>query len=268
VPYTGSPVANITSFDTSGGFAMSRTSGQLPAFVHVSASPILAAGTTEPYEDIEYTWDFGDPGGTEVFVDPAVWPYTSGGPAVNANTDQVGPDAVYVYRTAGTFTITLNIRARNTGGFITTSVAQTFVASTFNASGGEFWIDGTAVTDGSGTLISPFNNLLSAFLASTGGGTFTNVAWHIKRGSNFVGGPVGIGNGGRPVSGFRVDAYGTGTDPARNDTSNSYGAVQFDNNNGISITDIVVSNIRAITSGANTSARVGGIGRLMAIHLL
>src|SRR4051794_22411707 len=82
-PFRGDPNARFTSVDTGRGIVLSRASGQLPAFVHVSASAILAAGeildgsgnaisraALRPYERLEYRWDFGDPDGTEIFNDP------------------------------------------------------------------------------------------------------------------------------------------------------------------------------------------------------
>src|SRR3989304_4760062 len=78
LPYTGNPDAKVMSVDTSGGIECSRTAGQVPCFVQVSASAIAALGGViencgrafNPYEDLHYSWDFGDPDGTETVVDP------------------------------------------------------------------------------------------------------------------------------------------------------------------------------------------------------
>src|SRR5438132_2911057 len=70
--FFGNPNVTITSINTTGGIVSSRDADagnfQTPFFIQVSASAITAVGTSTPYEDLSYSWDFGDPTGTETFV--------------------------------------------------------------------------------------------------------------------------------------------------------------------------------------------------------
>lgn len=134
--FFGNPNADVTSVNTAGGIVKSRPSGLLPAFVQVSASAITASGPSwlNAYEDLDYSWNFGDPNGTQFFTDPTT------GLTVNANSDQTGPEAVYVYTVANTYTITLTIKWRNAGVLNQTSVVTTFQANTFTPLA-EYYID-------------------------------------------------------------------------------------------------------------------------------
>src|SRR5580704_799835 len=94
--FQGNPNVTVTAIDVSGGIVCSRTSGQIPCFLQVSASAITATGTAVPYEDLSYSWDFGDSSGSELFTNPVT------GKVVNVNDAQAGPEAAYCYRSAGT----------------------------------------------------------------------------------------------------------------------------------------------------------------------
>jgi PKD repeat protein len=108
------PYVTVSAIDTSGGIVASRTSGQTPMFLQVSASNITATGTDRPFEDLTYSWDFGDE-----LSEPILHPIT--GEVVDAGTQQTGPEAAYVYRQPGTYTITLTV----SGSGITETVTQT-----------------------------------------------------------------------------------------------------------------------------------------------
>src|SRR3989304_405755 len=146
--YNANPDAKVLSIDTSGGIVCSRTSGQTPCFVQVSASAIAALGGEienssvefRAYEDLHYSWDFGNPGGTETFTDPRP-AGVGGGGTKNANSDQTGPGAAYCYRTAGTYTVTLTIRARNAYGVTPRKSTQAITVSAFSASNGTYYFD-------------------------------------------------------------------------------------------------------------------------------
>lgn len=148
--FQGNPNFFATSIDTSGGIYNSRKLGfsgtqtiYTPAFVHVSAKKMLASGafkdtagntlsqfTVRPWEDLEFRWDFGDPDSTEIFTRP------TDGATVNSNI-QAGPDAVHCYRTAGSKTVTLTVRARNSdgSGFVEAQVQDTFTVVAYSALG-------------------------------------------------------------------------------------------------------------------------------------
>jgi hypothetical protein len=254
----------ITAISTAGGIALSRSSGQLPAFFQASASAVTATGTSQPYEDLEYSWTLTRAGGAvaaENFTNPSIYPYSTGGPTVNANTDQTGPEAAFVCRVADTYTVTLTIRGANGAGFTTAASTATFTASAFTASH-EWWCDSTVTGPGTGTLIDPFKSIevaKAAWLAvSPGGVSPSNIALHLKRGSNFIGQTVGFA-GITALDQVRFDAYGVGADPiVDQDGTFNVPAIGLStgaggSTGGLNQTDIVASNIQGVVSGTNTS---------------
>lgn len=93
-------------------------SGVIPFHVMVSACETTCnAGSA--YRDLHYEWDFGDASGTEEFVDQY------NGQTVNANVAQQGPESAYLYRTAGTFTITLTVTGKDENGNLITASTTT-----------------------------------------------------------------------------------------------------------------------------------------------
>ena len=124
---------------------ITRTSGTEPFVVQVSAAE-TTAGSADAFTDLEYSWDFGDPGGQELFVHPA------SGAMVNANTGQKGPEAAYVYREPGSYSITLTVRGKDESGEMITATTSTLMRSAEqevrvrHASGGTFRL--TASVDG------------------------------------------------------------------------------------------------------------------------
>lgn len=263
-PYYGNPNITVTSIDTSGGIAFSRKPdgvtviGYTPCFIHVSASNITCTGTTPngqpvvPYEDLSYSWRSSDTS-AELIANPGVR-----GGTVNAHTDQLGPEAVFPFRTAGTYTITLTIRARSTGGSIITATrTETVVISDFRLSPGytAIYVDSNAAGGGDGTISAPYNDLVQAQVYARNG---TNKEIFIKYGSVFsaaadattpifyVGGHDFAG----ALSGFRMTPYpigGTGAAPIFNVSSGIGAPIQM-RNGGASSTaarrDIVISGMR------------------------
>lgn len=157
--FVGNPNVSVTSVDTSGGILLSRASGSLPAFVQASASLITATGSSwlTPYEDLDFSWNFGDPGGTHSFVHPVT------GATMNPNTDQKGPEAVYAYTVASTYTITLTIKWKNAGTTFQTQIQTNFTANTFTPVR-ERWVDPVSGSDGnagtsSGAAWQTFTNV-------------------------------------------------------------------------------------------------------------
>ena len=228
-----------------GAITMSRTSGQVPCFVQASASAVTATGISRAYEDLEFRWDFGDAAGVETFTLPTT------GEMRNANI-QYGPEAGYVYRTPGSYTITLRARGLTSGGaFIDQTFTQVITVSAFNATGGEYWFDAVAGSDSNSGLSpsAPKQSLtaLSALIAS-------NTAFHLKRGGTFAGAitvPETV------ISGARFDAYGVGADPVVQSTGN--GAFYMDNGSpslAKNKADFVVSGISFQNTAGNTAVAV------------
>lgn len=203
--FLGNRDVTITAIDVGGGIVCSRTSDGdtdgVPFFVQVSASAITATGTSVPYEDLDFRWDFGDPSGTEWFTRP------TDGKRVNANNGQRGPEGAYVYRIAGTYTITLRVYGKNGSSIVSASTTMQVTAVAYDSTGGTRYFDPGAATDGDGTQsTTPFNSVASVntFLSSGG-----NKRLRIACGSQLSGSTAiqGIAN---PL---RVDSYGSGARP-------------------------------------------------------
>ena len=125
--YGGHPVIpNLVSIAPK--VVISRTSGFEPFVVQVHAAATTASFSDggaafkaqvgrafDPFLDLEFTWNFGDAAGTETLVHPVT------GATVNANTAQTGPEAAYVYRTPGRYSISLTARAWTGTAYVTAS---------------------------------------------------------------------------------------------------------------------------------------------------
>ena len=83
---------------------ITRESGEIPFHVYVSSSDTTANDVEFPYDQLKYSWDFGDTISEGSFVHPVTLD------TVEANTDQSGPEASFVYRNPGTYTITLTAK--------------------------------------------------------------------------------------------------------------------------------------------------------------
>jgi len=92
-------------------------SGTMPFAVQVSAEQTTYDASGNPYFDLHYEWDFGDPSSTEIFYSKMTGQY------LNSNSDQITPDATHLYRSDGSYTITLTVKGINEYG-------QTVSAST------------------------------------------------------------------------------------------------------------------------------------------
>jgi len=92
--------------------AITRTTGEVPFHIYVSSSESTSADIDHPYDEIEYSWNFGAPSQNNSFTHPVTLS------TVSANSDQTGPEASFVYRNPGTYTITLTAR-KNIEGVLT-----------------------------------------------------------------------------------------------------------------------------------------------------
>lgn len=240
--FQGNPNVTITAITPS--IAAARTSCQTPCFVQVSGSATTATGTSRPYEDLSYTWNFGDPAGTETFNQPI---NLAGNKfeltAVNPNTEQTGPEAAYVYRTAGTYTVTMTVLGKNGGSYTSTSTTQNITVTTYSASGGDWYFDSAAAGGGNGSIGTPFNALSDI---NTKAGV-ANAALHLKKGSTWSG-STGLSITASPL---RIDAYGSGASPAIVITSGSNDALTLTNSSARS--DIVFSGVTFQITGGTAS---------------
>lgn len=249
--FFGNPNVPISSISTTGGIVTSRdgdTSFQTPFFIQASASAIAAIGTSAPYEDLSYSWDFGDPNGKELFVRP------TDGLSVNANTDQRGPEAAYCYRTAGTYTITLTIAGKSGTNYISSTVTKRIIVTAFSPTG-SLYVDQVNGNDGNlGSSPNSPKKSIAAINAAIG----SNRAIYLARGSRWSG-SSGIDFRAAAVNGCRISAYGSGANPIVEVTGGNTVLPLIIANGGSSSptpqSDIVISNVDLIQSGsANAGA--------------
>lgn len=269
--FSGSPLAVISTINTSGGIITSRDADlagcKEPCFIHVSSKAITSPQTTKPYMDLSCSWNFGDPSGAETFTRP------TDGVTVNANTDQTGCDAAYVYRVGGggPYTITLTLKGSNGNcdsagrcAVVTAIVTKNITVTTFAASGGELWYDSNFVCSPTclGTLAAPYNSASDFPAGNTLLNSGNNVAVNVKRGSDFT-----VVQGweifpGADRSGIRIRAYGAGADPIiRTNGASTRVCLSLGGGNGsptINVADIVVTGIKCI--GATTGIGAISIG--------
>lgn len=159
--YAGHPkITGLTTITPK--IVCSRTpTGVFPFFVQVSACETTSnAGKT--YRDLDYRWNFGDASGTETMTDHAT------GKTVNLNTSQMGPEAGYIYRTPGTYTITLTVSGKDEDGdLITASTTSLLTIANYyvfraNATGGTF----TLTVNGETTSAIDFDATSAEILAA------------------------------------------------------------------------------------------------------
>jgi hypothetical protein len=170
--YGGFPsIAGLTTITP--GILLSRSSGTTPAAVMASASPTTAdAGT--PYRDLEYSWTCNAP--RELIWNPFV------GGSVDIHQTQTGPEAAFLFRTAGTYTITLTARGWNGSAYVTASTSTTVTVTDWT--GTTKYVDPGAGSGGTGdSPASPYNSP-SALTTWMGANTSYRRAF-IKAGTNW-----------------------------------------------------------------------------------
>lgn len=185
--YGGDTVAAVEKITPK--IQLRRDSALAPAVVQATVAgsvfEIATKETTPPanaYTDAEYTWDFGDEKGTESFVSPVT------GKTVNANRDQTGPEACYVYRQPGEYVITLTMRVwageeMHSAKATTTFVAEEWGPRKFGDNLGVFYVDSNAKGANRGTKADPFRTDKGLYGALVGGSRRRIL---IKRGSEFA----------------------------------------------------------------------------------
>jgi chitodextrinase len=84
--------------------AAARTSGVAPLAVFFDASGTTDSGTSRPFHELEYRWDFGDAAGSP--VSGTTW-NTGSGAGANSRNAARGPMAAHVFESPGNYTVTL-----------------------------------------------------------------------------------------------------------------------------------------------------------------
>lgn len=160
----------------------------------------------------------GDTTGSEIFTNPY------NGLVENANTAQTGCEAAYVYRSAGTYTATLNLYGQNGAGLTTTSVTTTITVTAFNPSGGDWYFDSVNGSDSNnGTSSATPKQTWSAVLTAVSN-VANNYRINFAKGSSWTAGASGIDVSGKTLSHVRFQSYGSGAAPTINlNTANTSG---------------------------------------------
>lgn len=245
--FQGDPNITATPGTIAGSITASRSSCNTPCFIQVSPS-ITATGSSRPYEQGEYSWNFGDASGSETVTDPFT------GNTVNLNS-QVQPEAAYVYRSAGTYTVTLTVRFCTSGNCVTTptftqaTFTQNINVTAFSPTSTFFYSaagSGTTCSSGSPCAITQFSTNLAS-----------NTQHNFNRGDN-VTNTVGLNmSGSASISGIRLDAFGSGAKPKININSGSNRPIDIEaGHTNQTVSDIVISNLELDVSGSATSPNV------------
>lgn len=111
---------------------------EAPYALVVSAHLTTFDAATANLDVAEYSWDFGDAASTETLTDWQDSPTST--PTVNTNASAWTnhPKACHVYRTAGTYTVTLTVRIWNGSAYVTEQTTTTITVSD--------WIENTGDT--------------------------------------------------------------------------------------------------------------------------
>lgn len=202
--FNGDPNVFVSSIDVSGGIVATRTSGTWPFAVQVSASAITAVGSLSPYEELDYSWNFGDLGTPRFTTNQLT------GLPENMNTQQTGPEAAYIYDGSGssTRTCTLTVKARSIIGAVLIQTVQIIFTIADKAGAHVYYNSNVVGGDGSGS--SPANASTSATTLATSFISGHNI--HIAQGSTFT-----LSNGSvfRCGGSLHVDTYDSGNGNTR-----------------------------------------------------
>lgn len=109
------PTASCTG--TALSLVPSRLSGVAPLAVFFDTEGTTAAGITRPFHDVEYRWNFGDPGS-------GTWA-TGARPGANSRNNAAGPVATHVFENPGVYNVTVTAFDGKTS---TTSAVQITVS--------------------------------------------------------------------------------------------------------------------------------------------
>ena len=173
----------------------SRTSGVAPLSVHFTAGFSNNTTTTRNFHNLDYTWDFGDPGS-------GTW-----GTSGKSKNTAKGPVTTHIFETAGTYTVYLIVKSGttvvDTGSFKITVQDPDSVYSGINT----ICVSDTANKDFTGTpagarLIAT-DDLSTIVRYATAGSRIL-----LHRGSSWTTNGLSFPNNAGPVT---IGAYGTGT---------------------------------------------------------
>ncbi len=252
--FGGNTQLNITTINPQ--ITISNISGEAPFTVQVSAVNSTAIGTNRPYEDVAYSWDFGDTSSTNNLA--TTHPVT--GTTMFLNQDQKGPEAAYIYYTSGNFTITLTATAWNGTAYISNTTTTNITVN--NWSGETRYFDPTNGSDSnSGTTENDSWQTWSQLETWIEGGN--NREALIRRNETYTVTSVLNLN----QNNLRIGAYGTGNRPIltliNSNINTDHYFVQINANNNTTVenhiySDLIIDvNNQTRTSGFRGFANTG-----------
>ena len=238
---------------------------QTPAFIQCSASGTTATGSSNPYIDLQYVWTDNN-SGSDSFTLPSPI-------GTRSSSLQNGPEYVQVFRTAGTFTVTLTVSgctsghpstayaggggACNGNSITTASTTKTVVVSTW--SGTDYYFNASTGNDANVcSLGSPCQHPSKCATLIEGG---SNIRCNFDCGQTFDG---TTGNGLRlsanaSYSHARVQAGGPdcpGANPIISLASGTNFCVGVQQNGAGGVkSDIVISSITCANSGTYSNSQ-------------
>lgn len=118
--YHGKPaISGLTTITPK--IVCSRVPSGIASFGIMFSASETTCDAGDPYLDLDYRWSFGDGSGVETFTDQ----YNN--ETVNANNSQQGPEACYLYRSSGNYTVTLTASGKDHNGNIITATTSTIL---------------------------------------------------------------------------------------------------------------------------------------------
>ncbi len=235
--YSGDDVDGISAIVAA--IHTSRTTCEAPGLIQCSGHLTTATGASNPFDQLHYEWDFGDTDAASVAANAMVHPVT--GAAINPNTDQSGPLASYIYRAAGSYTITLTVTARNTSGTITDTDTATQAVTVSAWSGTDMYFDSVGGLDANAGTIGAPRQTAAAIEAWLEGGVGRRAL--LKCGSAFTSSSlIRLRSTGRKW----VEPYDTGAKPILNLNT----SIQIDGTDN-SMADVVFRGITLDGNGNN-----------------
>lgn len=122
VPPPPPPPPPPPSGDITVSLVASRLSGPAPLAVRFSAvgTTTSIAGVTDPYRQLLYTFDYGDPGS-------GTWPISGG----SKNSDASGPLGAHIFETPGTYTVRCTGSRGGSSGYQETTITVTDPATVY-----------------------------------------------------------------------------------------------------------------------------------------
>ena len=235
----------------------SRASGVAPLYVFFDATATTAAATNRPFHELEYRWDFGDPGSGS-------WTSTPGMPNLSRN-QATGAVAAHVFESPGTYTVSLTVldgAAPATRSVqITVSDPDTvFAANTLCVGNAQPVAGSGGCPAGAAVLTS------SDFDASVNNNIASRKRILFRRGDTFASND----NAGIRLNGpGLIGAFGSGAAPRVNITGNNYG-IQLSSGSTPGIRDWRIMDLEINgNSGSQTNGvqAEGGIDQVLLLRL-